>query len=59
MEKKDKINLSILVFCPTIYLATLMDYTKTETLAPISVEKSVTENLIGEKEKWINKGNDI
>ena len=26
-------------------------------LAPIDAEKSVTENLIGEKEKWTNKGN--
>ena len=36
MEKKEKwkkivkINLSILVFCPTIYLATLKAYTKFE-----------------------------
>ena len=27
-------------------------------LTLIGAEKSVTENLIGEKEKWINKGND-
>ena len=26
-------------------------------LALIGAEKSVTENLIGEKEKWTNKGN--
>ena len=32
---------------------------KLKTLAPIiGVEKSVIENLIGEKEKWTNKGND-
>ena len=27
-----------------------------KTLALIEAEKSVTENLIGEKEKWTNKG---
>ena len=57
-KKKDKINLSILVFCPIIYLASLKVYTKLKTLALIGVEKSVTGNLIGEKEKWTNKGND-
>ena len=31
---------------------------KLKTLALIGVEKSVTENLIGEKEKWMYKGND-
>ena len=30
MEKDRKINLSILVFCPTIYLATLKVYKKFE-----------------------------
>ena len=51
-EKEGKINLSV-VFCPTIYmyLVTLNVYTKFEA------EKSVTENLIGEKEKWTNEGN--
>ena len=29
-----------------------------KTLALIEAEKFVTENLLGEKEKWINKGND-
>ena len=29
-----------------------------KTLALIEAEKSVTEIFIGEKEKWINKGND-
>ena len=52
-----KINLSILVFCPTIYLATRKPIRNLKTLALIEAEKSVTENLIGEKEKWINKGN--
>ena len=40
-KKKDKINLSILVFFPSIYLKTLA----------VIVQKSVTENLIGEKKK--------
>ena len=29
-----------------------------KTLALIEAEKSVTENLLGERENWINKGND-
>ena len=29
-----------------------------KTLALIEAEKYVTENLLGEKEKWTNKGND-
>ena len=53
-KKMVKINLIILVFCPTIYLATLKMYKK---LAHKEAEKSVKENLIGEKEKWTNKGN--
>ena len=28
-----------------------------KTLALMGIEKSVRENLIGEKEKWTNKGN--
>ena len=31
---------------------------KLKILALIEAEKFVTENLLGEKEKWINKGND-
>ena len=34
-KEKAKINLSILIFFPTIYLATLKLYTKFEALAPI------------------------
>ena len=29
-----------------------------KTLALIGAEKFVTENLLGEKEKWTNNGND-
>ena len=57
MEKMVKLNLSILVFSPTINLATLRCIRNLKTLALIETEKSVTENLIGEKEKWTNKGN--
>ena len=32
-------------------------YKKFEGLALIEAQKSVTENLIREKEKWTNKGN--
>ena len=57
MEKDGKINLSILVFCPPIYLAILKVYKKFEDSGSQEADKSVTENLIGEKEKWTNKGN--
>ena len=57
-KKKAKINLSILIFFPTIYLAALKGYTIFETLALIEAEKSVTNFFIGEKEKWTNNGND-
>ena len=50
-------NLSIFIFFPRIYLATRKVYIM-KTLALKGVEKSVTENLIGEKDKWTNKGND-
>ena len=56
-KKMVKINLIILVFCPTIYLATPRCIRNLKTLALIETEKSVTENLLGEKEKWTNKGN--
>ena len=49
-KKKAKINLSILIFFPTIYLATQGVY-KIWRLALIEAEKSVTESFIGEKEK--------
>ena len=40
-KKKAKINLSILIFFLTIYLATLKVYTKLKTLALIEAEKSM------------------
>ena len=52
-------NLSILVFCPTIYLAWPLSVCmrNLKTLALIEAEKSAIENLTREKEKWTNKGN--
>ena len=41
-----------------IYLATLKVYKNAKTLALRGAKKSVTEILIGEKEKWTNKSND-
>ena len=41
------------MFSVPIYLATLNVYTKFE-----EDEKFVAENLLGEKEKWTNNGND-
>ena len=57
-KKMVKINLSILVFCRTIYLAWPLSrcIRNLKTLALIEAKISVTENLIGEKEKWTNKG---
>ena len=58
-KKKAKINLSILIFFPTIYLATLEVYTKFEDFdSHRSAEKSATETFIGEKEKLTNNQND-
>ena len=57
-RKKAKINHSILVFFPTIYLAPLKAYTKFEDLAVIGAENSVKKSFIGEKEKWTIKGTD-
>ena len=59
MEKEGKIILSSFVFCPTIFLATLIEGVhKIWRLSLIGAEKSVTEKLIGDKEKWTNTGND-
>ena len=57
-KKKAQINLSILVFYPTINLATSRCIQHLKTLAVIGAEKFVTENSIGEKEKWTTKGKD-
>ena len=55
-EKEGRINLSF-VFCHTIYLALSMCIQNLKTLALTEAKKYVTENLLGEKEKWTNKGN--
>ena len=54
-KKMDKINLSILVFCPTIYLATLKVYKKFEDSS--SYRSRGIGNRKFEKEKWTNKEN--
>ena len=58
-KKMEKINLSILVFCPTIYLAWPLSrcIRNLKTLALIEAETFLTENLIGEEEKWTKEGN--
>ena len=58
LKKKAKIDISTLVFFPIIYLATFNAYTKFEDCGSDRAEKSLTENLIGEKEKLTNKMND-
>ena len=52
--KKAEINLGILAFFPTICLATLNVNTKFEDSGS---HRNLTKNLIAEKEKWTNKGN--
>ena len=52
-----KINSSILVFFPTIYLATLNAYKKFEDSGSQRSRENCNRKLIGEKEKWTNKGN--
>ena len=57
MEKKEKegrINLSF-VFCPTIWPLSIY-IQNLKILALIEAKKFVTEILLGEKEKWTNKG---
>ena len=56
-EKESNTNLSF-VFYPTIYLTTPNVYKNLKTLGLIKAKKSATETLLGEKEKWTNKGND-
>ena len=53
--KKAKINHSIFIFFPTIYLAPLKVYTK---FGDSGAESFTTKSFIGEKEKWTNKRND-
>ena len=56
-KKKAKINLSILIFFPTTYLATLKVYTKFEDFGSHrSLEICDRNFYCREKEKWINKG---
>ena len=59
-KQKDKINLSILVFFPTIhvYLATLEVYTKVEDSGSHRSWEICNRKFDWEKEKWTNKGND-
>ena len=56
--KKDKFNLSILISSPQYTWCHSQGVYKILKLALIGVEKSVIENLIGDEEKWTNKGND-
>ena len=56
-KKKAKINLSILIFFPTIYLATLKVYTKFDDYGFHTSREICDRYFIGEKEKWTN-GND-
>ena len=53
-KKKAKINHSILVYFPTIYLAPLKVYKKLKTLALIGAETSATEIFTGERAKKRN-----
>ena len=57
-KKKAKINRRILVFFYIINLAPLKVYTKFEDSGCNRSGEYVTKSVIGEKEKWTNKGND-
>ena len=59
LKKEGKMRKSILNFIYTIHYAYLKVYTNLKTLAPIGVEKSVTEISIGKKEKITNKGTNL
>ena len=49
--------MSILIFIYTIHFANLMVYTNFENTGSNRSLKSVTEIVIGEKEKWSDKQN--
>ena len=58
-KKKAKIILSIFIFFPTIYLATLKVYTKFEDFGSHKKPRSLWQKFFnGEKEKWTNNGKD-
>ena len=54
MEKEGKINLSILVFFPTIYLATFNVYTKLDDSGSHWSREICDRIFNGKKEKWTN-----
>ena len=57
-KKKAKINHSILVFLPTIYLAPLMVYTKFEDSGSPRSRDFCDGNVYWRERKWTNKWND-
>ena len=60
MEKRKKKAkyISVLFSVPQCTWPLSMCIQNLKTLALIEAKKFVTENLLGDKEKWINKGND-
>ena len=50
-EKEGKMSFSIFIYIYTIHIANLKVYTKFENTGSIGTVKSLTEILIGEKEK--------
>ena len=56
-KKKAKINLSILIFFPTIYLATLKVYTKFEDFGSHR-SREICDRIFYWRERKMNKGND-
>ena len=56
-KKKAKLNLSILIFFPTMYLATLKMYTKFEDFGSHRSREICDRNFYW-REKWTNKEND-
>ena len=56
-KKMVKINLSILVFCPTVYLATLKAYKKFEDSGFHRSREICNRKFDRREEKWTNNGN--
>ena len=57
-KKKAKLNFSILIFFPTIYLATLKVYTKFEDFGSHRSREICDRNFYWRERKRTNNGND-
>ena len=58
LKKEGKMGISIYIFINTLYFAYLKVYTKFENTGSNRSWEICDRTLIGEKEKWTNKGTD-